>query len=120
MGQAVQEDCLIHQDETERLFRRLLPISAALHPRGAKISFTSRRKREIVLSQSCDVSLSLSCVGLSYMFSNMIALPAYYLLYTDLCLRLGFLLPLFMYFVAQLPEAIFVEVLLTQMSVLWL
>lgn len=56
------------------------------------------------------------------LFSNRIALSAYYMLYTDLSLRLGggVLLPIFMYFVAQLPEVIFVEFLLTQMAVLWL
>ena len=54
------------------------------------MSFTPRRKREIIFSQSCDHSLSLRCTGLSYMlFCNRIALHVYYLLYTDLCLRLG-------------------------------
>jgi hypothetical protein len=47
------------------------------------------------------------------LFSNRIALPCYYLLYTDLCLRLGVLLPIFMYFVTQLPEVTFVGVQLT-------
>jgi len=47
------------------------------------------------------------------LLSNRIALPVYYFLYTDLCLRLGVHLLLFMYFFAQLPEVIFVEVQLT-------
>jgi hypothetical protein len=50
-------------------------------------------KREIILSKFCNFSLSLSCIGLPYvLFSNRITLSAYYLLYTDLCIRLGVLL----------------------------
>jgi len=40
------------------------------------------------------------------LLSNRIARLAYYLLCTDLCLTLGVLLPIFMYFVAQLPEVL--------------